>query len=44
MDDGRGVVTGILTGKLRVSHQGCAQLVVRVQVALAYAFVDGIDQ
>ncbi|MPM91876.1 hypothetical protein SDC9_139010 [bioreactor metagenome] len=44
VDDGRRVVLGVLAGELRIGHDRGAQLVVRVVVATAHAFVDGVFQ
>ena len=44
VDDGGGVVLGVFAGKQRVGHNRGPQGVVRVQVAPAHAFVDGVFQ
>ena len=44
VDDGRRVVLGVLALELRVGHHRGTQRVVRMQVAAAHAFVDGVLQ
>jgi len=44
MDDGRGIVLGVLAGTCRVGQDRSTQHVVRVVVGATYAFVDHVVQ